>query len=343
MVEIERKTRVLEGISADAIPYEKLMREERPTILKGVAKDWPLTHKGIESPEAAMNYISGFYQGRPVVGYTCAPDLNGRYFYNDDISGLNFQRERVPLGDFLDRMRNALGQPGSPSYYIGSTDADLYFPGFRDDNDLILNDSMFERNSPIVSLWIGNRTTATAHYDMSNNIACCIVGHRRFTLFPPEQVANLYPGPLEPTPGGQVVSMVDFQNPDLEQHPLFKDALAAAEVAELEPGDALFYPALWWHHVEALSDFNTLVNYWWNTSPGYIDTPQNTLLHGILSLRDRPEQEKRAWKALFDYYVFGPAELPGAHLPEHAKGDLAPMDEVRARRLRAKLLQRLNR
>ena len=343
MVKIERKTRVLEGISADAIPYERLMREERPTILKGVARDWPLTIKGIESPKAAMDYISGFYQGRPVVGYTCAPHLNGRYFYNDDVSGLNFQRQRVPLGDFLDLIRNELGRPESPSYYIGSTDADLYFPGFRDDNDLVLNDPMFERNAPIVSLWIGNRTTATAHYDMSNNIACCIVGTRRFTLFPPEQIANLYPGPLEPTPGGQVVSMVDFQNPDFEKHPRFKQALKAAEVAELEPGDALFYPALWWHHVEALSDFNTLVNYWWNTSPGYIDTPQNTLLHGLLSLRDRPEQEKRAWKALFDYYVFGPAEIPGAHLPEHAKGDLSPMDEARARRLRAKLLQRLNR
>lgn len=343
MVEVERKTRVLEGISADAIPYEKLMHDELPTILKGVARDWPLTRKGIESPEAAMDYISGFYQGRAVVGYSCAPDLNGRYFYNEDISGLNFQRERVLLGDFLDLIRNASGQSGSPSYYIGSTDADLYFPGFRADNDLVLNNPMFDLNPPIVSLWIGNRTTATAHYDMSNNIACCIVGKRQFTLFPPEQIANLYPGPLEPTPGGQVVSMVDFQNPDFEKHPRFKYALEAAEVAELEAGDVLFYPALWWHHVEALSDFNTLVNYWWNTSPGYIDTPQNTLLHGLLSLRDRPDQEKRAWKALFDYYVFGPAEIPAAHLPEHAKGDLGPMDEARARRLRANLLQRLNR
>ena len=343
MVEIERKTRVLEGISADAIPFERLMQEERPAILKGVARDWPLTRKGIEAPEAAMDYVSSFYQGRPVVGYTCAPELKGRYFYNEDISGLNFQRERVQLDKFLDLIRSEFGHPGGPSYYIGSTDADLYFPGFRADNDLILNDPMFDLNPPIVSLWLGNRTTATAHYDMSNNIACCIVGKRRFTLFPPEQVANLYPGPLEPTPGGQVVSMVDFQNPDFEKHPGFKDALETAEVAELEPGDALFYPALWWHHVEALSDFNTLVNYWWNTSPTYIDTPQNTLLHGLLSLRDRPNQEKRAWKALFDYYVFGPAEIPAAHLPEHAKGDLAPMDEASSRRLRAKLLQRLNR
>jgi hypothetical protein len=102
---------------------------------------------------------------------------------------------------------------------------------------------------------------------MSNNIAVCAVGHRRFTLFPPDQVANLYPGPLEPTPGGQVVSMVDFDAPDFDHHPRFRDALAAAQVAELEPGDVLVYPALWWHQVEALDPFNVLVNYWWNAAP----------------------------------------------------------------------------
>jgi hypothetical protein len=74
-----------------------------------------------------------------------------------------------------------------------------------------------------------------------------------------------------------------------------------------------------------------------------MDTPQNTLLHALLSLRDRPEQEKRAWRAMFDYYVFGPPGTPAAHLPEAARGNLAPMDETRARRLRAYLLKRLNR
>jgi hypothetical protein len=202
---------------------------------------------------------------------------------------------------------------------------------------------MFERNRPTVSIWIGNRTTATAHFDFSNNIACCLVGRRRFTLFPPEQVANLYPGPFQPTPGGQVVSMVDFRDPDFARYPRFREALASAEVAELEPGDALFYPAMWWHHVEALDAFNVMINYWWNVSPAFVDTPMTTLLHGILSLRDRPDQEKQAWRALFDYYVFGDPELPAAHLPEHARGALAPLDETSARRLRAELLQRLNR
>jgi hypothetical protein len=202
---------------------------------------------------------------------------------------------------------------------------------------------MFDANPPTVSIWIGNRTTAATHYDISNNIACCMVGRRRFTLFPPDQVANLYPGPLEPTPGGQVVSMVDPNAPDYARYPRFAEAEAAGEVAELEPGDILFYPALWWHQVEALDAFNAMINYWWNTSPAFIDTPQTTLLHALLSLRDRPEAEKAGWRALFDYYVFGPGPQAGAHLPEAARGNLAPLDEMRARRLRATLLNRLNR
>ncbi|CAN0583736.1 unnamed protein product, partial [Laminaria digitata] len=108
-------------------------------------------------------------------------------------------------------------------------------------------------------------------------------------------------------------------------------------------GDVLFDPALWWHNVEGIGDFTAMINYWWNTSPAFMDTPQNTLLHAILSLRDRPEPEKRAWKALFDYYIFGPSEQPAAHLPEAAQGNLGPLDEVKARRLRALLLNKLNR
>jgi hypothetical protein len=137
--------------------------------------------------------------------------------------------------------------------------------------------------------------------------------------------------------------MVDFAAPDLDLHPRFAEAIAAAQVAEMEPGDAVFYPSMWWHHVEALAPFNLLLNYWWSTAPAYADTPQTTLLHALLSLRDRPLAEKQAWRALFEHYVFGPAEQAGAHLPEAARGALGPMDPVKARRLRAQLLNRLNR
>ena len=341
MAGIARRTREIPGIAPDAIPYEALLDAGQPAILKGVARDWPLVREGLRGADAAIAYLKRFDGGKPVTGARGEPGIGGRLFYDESATRLNFAAGRMPLAEFLDAVAAHLDDAEPPSFYMGSTDLDTYLPGFREENDLALNSAMFER--VIASIWAGNRTIASAHYDMSNNLACCVVGHRRFTLFPPAQVANLYPGPLEPTPGGQVVSMVDFRDPDFERHPRFRDALAAGEVAELEPGDLLFYPALWWHHVEALDAFNILVNYWWNTSPAFVDNPQNTLMHALLSLRDRPEHEKAGWKALFDYYVFGPAGQAAEHLPEAARGNLAPMDEIKARRLRAWLLNRLNR
>jgi hypothetical protein len=336
-----KKVRVLEGVAPDAVPYDELMAGQQPTLIRGLVRDWPMARTS--SPQQAAEYLKSFYQGRRIVAFVARPELKGRFGYTPDATRLDFQSDRGLLNDYLDRVLAHLDHDDAPSIYIGSTDVDLYLPGFRAANDLVLNHPMFAANPPMVGAWIGNRTTALAHHDMSHNFACVTVGRRRFTLFPPEQIENLYPGPLEPTPGGQVVTMTDIHAPDFERFPKLRDALAAAQVAEMEPGDALFYPALWWHQVEALERFNVMINYWWNTSPSYMDTPQNTLLHALLSLRDRPGPEKQAWRAMFDYYVFGPAGKAAAHLPEGAQGNLAPMDEDKARRLRAQLLQRLNR
>jgi hypothetical protein len=342
-MESVRSMQELQDVEPGDIPFDELLAAQRPTIFRGMARDWRLVRKGLESPRALIAELKAWDSGQPVVGFTGPPEIEGRFFYDERLTGMNFRAEPVRLDAFLDRIAEGLDGPAGPSLYIGSTDIDTYLPGLRAENDLRLDPVAFGGADPTVSIWIGNRTVAAAHYDMSNNIACCVAGRRRFTLFPPDQVANLYPGPLEPTPGGQVVSLVDLRAPDFERFPRFRDALAAAQTAELEPGDVLVYPALWWHQVEALEAFNVLVNYWWNPSPGFIDTPQTTLLHGLLSLRDRPEHEKQAWKALFDFYVFGPAGGAAAHLPEAAQGPLGTLDELKARRLRAQLLNRLNR
>lgn len=339
----QRRTAVRHGVSAAELSLDALLAEDRPVILRGMAGDWPLVAAGRAGADVAIAYLKRFDAGRAVVGYTGAAETAGRFFYRDDWSGFNFTAERVGLSAYLDRIAAARGAAGAPAFYVGSTDLDTYLPGLRDDNDLRLPAPPASHDPPLASIWIGTRTVAATHYDMSNNLACCMVGRRRFTLFPPDQVANLYPGPLDPTPAGQVVSMVDVAAPDLDRYPRFADALAAAEVAELEPGDVLFYPALWWHNVEALDDFNVLINYWWNAVPAFADTPMTTLLHGILALRDRPPAEKRAWAAMFDHYVFGDADQASRHLPDAVRGDLSPLDERAARRLRARLIDRMNR
>jgi Cupin-like domain len=331
------------GIDPGAIPFEELFARQRPVVLEGVAADWPIVAAGREGPKQAADYLRGFAGDAPVTVYTGPPEIAGRFHYNADATGLNFNSARAPLCDILDGLIAGVAGEQGEAVYVGSTDIDYFMPGFRAANDLRLDHSDFAHKPPLASIWIGNRTTAAAHYDISHNLACCLVGARRFTLFPPDQVANLYPGPLEPTPGGQVVTMVDLDRPDLDRFPRFAQAMAAAVVADLAPGDVLYYPALWWHQVDALAAFNVLANYWWNPVPAFIDTPQTTLLHALLSLRDRPAGEKQAWRALFDYYVFGDSDLAGAHLPDHARGPLAPLDKLAARRLRAQLLNRLNR
>jgi hypothetical protein len=299
----------------------------------------------LSSAEDAAAMLVAGWSGQPVVVYRGAPAMAGRFAYTPEVDGFNFAASREPLDAVLADILALRSDSAAPSIYVGSTDLAQFFPGLADAValDLAAIHPMLAEHRGLASVWLGNRTTATCHYDDTPNIAVCAVGRRRFTLFPPEQAANLYPGPLDPTPGGQVVSMVDFDAPDLSCHPRFAAAREAAEVAEMEPGDVLAYPAMWWHQVEALEDFNALVNFWWNAVPGYIDSPQVTLLHALLSLRDRPASEKAAWRALFDYYVFGDPDTPRRHLPEPARGPLAPIDDTLARRLRALVTRKLQR
>lgn len=339
-----RSVVVAEGLDLGQVDIRQLTETGQPILLKESAIDWPIVAAANVGNREVVDYLGRFYSGAPVVLYRAPAETGGVFGYNDTLTGFNFDTAQVDLRALLAQLLGAEDDPKAEALYVGSTDLDHFFPGLSAENPVRMVKANGLERDPMGSIWIGNRTTAKAHFDMSNNVACCVAGRRRFTLFPPDQIGNLYPGPLEPTPGGQVVSMVDFANPDFDRHPLFAEALANAIVAEMEPGDVLLYPAMWWHHVEALESFNILINYWWNAVPAHLDTPMNSLLQGMLSLRDRPEYEKSAWRTLFDYYLFGDASVPRQHLPEHALGDLAPMSDITvARRLRAKLLNRLNR
>lgn len=332
--------RTLGGLQPDALPLAALVAAGEPVVLRGVARNWALVQAGLRSTQEALAYLRGFDAGLPVQYSFGGPEIEGRPFYNDDFTQLNFEVRRGLLTQVLDEIADTFDAPKPPTYYVASLLIERALPGFAQANDAGLAGQGIDASA---SIWIGNRVTASCHYDTPDNLACCAVGRRRFTLFPPEQIDNLYPGPLEPTPGGQVVSVVDFDRPDFDRHPRFRDALASAQTAVLEPGDAIFIPSMWWHHVRSLAPFNVLVNYWWRSVPSFLSSPLPALQHAMWALRDLPEREKKAWAKIFEYYVFGPGERAGQHLPDAARGELAPFDEMQARRTRAQLLGRLNR
>ena len=142
------------------------------------------------------------------------------------------------------------------------------------------------------------------------------------------------------------MSLVSLRHPDFERYPRFREALAAAHTAELGPGDAVFIPALWWHHVESLEPFNVLVNYWWHDVVGdgaLADSAFDALLHGMLSIRALPPATRRAWGAFFEQYVFGDEAGVLEHIPPDRRGILGTLSAEQLAGLRAHLAKRLTR
>lgn len=326
----------LHGIDAAALPPE-LLQPTRPYVLRGLAAHWPLTLAGA-SAQAGAAYLKQFASDAPVTVSVAPPQADGRIDYRPDLLGFGFAQQKAPLAAVLDALLHHADDPAPPTIYVGSTTIDTWLPGLRERNDL-----GFGAVQPLASIWIGNRTRIPAHQDVPDNIACVVAGRRRVTLFPPGQLRNLYIGPLDRTPAGQAVSLVDFAAPDYDRHPDFAEAMRHARVAELGPGDAVLIPSMWWHHMQALDSYNVLVNYWWRQSPRWMDTPMNALLHAIMSVRDLPPAQREIWREAFRHYVFEADAQTSAHIPETMRGALAPLDEARARELRARLLQGLNR
>ncbi|MCT2532657.1 cupin-like domain-containing protein [SAR92 clade bacterium H231] len=334
---------VLEGVKPDQIPFDQLFAAEGPIILRGLVSDWSLVKAGEQSPGKAMEILQSHSSKKPVGVYIAPPEAEARFFYNQDCTGFNYQSKYLQLSDIFAQIREAENNPDHSYYYMNSLTLDNCFPGLRADNDLSFDHQAFTNNQPLSKVWVGTESIAAAHYDVPSNLACCVLGARRFTLFPPEQIHNLYPGPLEPTPGGQVITMVDLKNPDFERFPRVRRALEAAVVVDLQPGDAVYYPSMWWHQVEALSPFNIMINFWWLRSPAYMGNPMDIVMHAIMGIRDRPEAEKNAWREVFEYYIFGPADTPREHLPASIQGALGELDDDSIRRLRALVKNKLNR
>lgn len=292
-------------------------------MLRGFAAAWPAVHAARASTREACHYLRRFDAGKPVPMFLGPPSIKGHFWYRDDMRGLNYQHHMAQLGTLLDGLLDAQDAPDPPSMYAGAVSITDHLPGFE-----IANSSPLPAASAIARVWIGNSVTVSTHFDLSENIAVVVAGKRRFTLFPPEQVRNLYVGPFDFTFAGPPVSMVDLRQPDLGRYPRFAEALETAECAELEPGDAVYVPYMWWHHVESLNRFNLLVNYWWDlTDKPWQGSPFKALMHAIMSVRDLPEREREVWRAWFDHYVFGAGHDAVSHLsPQHRSvlGEMTP-------------------
>lgn len=316
---------------------EEILPANRPVVLRGLVRDWPVVQHGLASAQGACEYLMRFYEGRVVPLLLGDPTARRHLFYQDMMAGLNFERRPATIFDGMRLLLSQLGNVDAPAIYMESLPVADCLPGFTGEQPMpLLGDAV----SP--NIWIGNAVKVQTHFDLMRNLACVVAGKRRFTLFPPEQLPNLYVGPIDFTPAGTPLSMVRLDDPDLARYPRFPQALAAAQVADLAPGDALYLPYGWWHHVESLDTFNILVNYWWNEKPPLVHN-YDALLHAVLAFRDLPADQREVWRGLFDHFVFQTdGEALGHLAPEH-RGHMGPLSPEKVAAIKAILAQSFSR
>lgn len=316
-------------LTGQAITLKEIVDREQPLVLRGLCRDWPIVALARQSDSAFAKGIAECDNGTPVDALLIAPGAQGVIGYNAAMDGFNYEHFRVSVTEVLQRLAAYSRRDDVRGLAMQSALILSCLPGLLETHSVPFLDPNVQPR-----LWMGNRVTTPAHFDSYHNIAVVACGRRRFTLFQPGQVSNLYVGPLDFAPTAAAMSMPRLDVSDDPRYPRLQDALAHAQVAELEPGDAIYIPPVWWHHVASLEQLNALVNYWWRSAafPGHLAEPGlNALMHCILAFKSLPRAERNAWKTLLDHYVFAD-EDPAAHIPEARRGVLTPLTpEITAR------------
>lgn len=316
-----------EGVGGEQ--FAAIFARQRPAILKNHVAHWPAVAAGKSSARAMAAYLSAVDSGVPATVAEAPASSGGQFFYASDMAEFNFSKRQRPLSHALEQIVGNIDRVDAPIVAVQMMPVAEHAPAFA-----------LENPSPLLPpqvpprLWIGGRMCSQTHNDADHNIACVVHGQRRFVLFPPEQVANLYIGPFDNPPP---LSLVRLEDPDFERFPKFRQALHTALQADLEPGDALFLPARWWHHVSSLSPFNVMVNYWWGGERTGMESPYNTFQLALLTIKDMPDSQKAYWRAMFETYVFGTGGAD--HIPPTLQGPIGQMGPQMRDRLRKDLLQ----
>ena len=330
----------IDGVTREHFQREVLPGYE-PVVMRGLVGHWPLVAQGRAGLEPCLNYLMSFDKGEAVDAVLARPEPLRAFSYKQALDGFNFTRDKRPYAALFEQLWRYSHFPDPPSLAAQSALVPAALPGLEQANACPLLDA-----DAAPRIWIGNRATVPAHFDDSHNLACVAAGRRRFTLLPPQCAPLLYLGPPDYAPTPAPMSVVpDLHRADPAQFPLLREALEHAVVAELEPGDALYIPPLWFHQVEALAPhLNILVNYWWRPEAA-LGRPDDLHLAAMrlamLAFRHLPDGEREGWRALLAHYAFGARGAELAHIPDAQRHLFGELDAAADAAVRKDLLNLL--
>ena len=306
------------SVGAGAVAIRQLLDSHRPAIIEGALDWWPIMATCGETQR--VSYLVDRV-GENRVSYAELPaKYDGLLSYRDDDSqDPNFRTVHGTFREFCSLIQSKVGAGDSMVRYMQSLPIAEVFPSLRSEFDLSLVTELQEKGSP--RIWIGNGGQRTAtHYDTTHNLACVVAGTKRFTIFSPDQLPNIYIGSFSKTPAGAPVSVVDPRAPDFEKYPRYKTALDQAVVVDVNAGDALFLPAYWFHHVETVGP-TILINFWWDdVATRDVSDAWNCFKHALLTIRQLPPHRRNIFERFFTYFIFCESGDPYSHLPESQQG-----------------------
>jgi hypothetical protein len=233
---LEREPSTLDVRDAASVSREQFFTSyyarNQPVLLKGAA-DWAATAKWTK------DYLAEVLDDLPV---EVMFDRDSIEVHKQNVS--KAIRRTMPMHAFLDLVFS--GELTNQYYLVARNDF-FASDGARPLLDDIQWPDRYIRNAADPShvyLWLGPAGTLTGlHHDGRNNFFAQIRGRKRVTLYSPLYSDCMY---LRDT----FYSDIDCERPDLARFPLF--ARAVGTTFDLVPGDALFIPVGWWHHVRAL-------------------------------------------------------------------------------------------
>ncbi|XP_039205585.1 bifunctional peptidase and arginyl-hydroxylase JMJD5 [Crotalus tigris] len=219
---------------------ERFLLPGAPLVLEGVVDHWPCLRKW------SVDYLL------QLAGHRTVPvELGARYTDQD------WSQNLMTVGEFISQYI----KQENPNGYLAQHQLFDQIPELKEDIGIpdycCLGKN--EEEEITINAWFGpSGTISPLHQDPQHNFLVQVMGRKYIRLFSPDQSEKLYPHE------GHLLhntSQVDVENPDLEKFPKFK--AAAFQDCILSPGEVLFIPASYWHHVRAL-DTSFSVSFWWS-------------------------------------------------------------------------------
>jgi hypothetical protein len=212
--------------------FENYFLANRPVVITDMADQWPQLKNW--SPQ----YLKARFGEVDVeVQYGRGADKN---YEQNKLA----HRKTMPLGAFVDAVEAA--GPSNDMYMTANNEALKSGPLAELLADIgplppYLASAGLAQNT---FLWFGPAGTVTPlHHDTVHLFHLQVVGRKRWRFISPMQTPLVYNF-------NQVFSQVDLEAPDLARFPLFAQASIIDVV--VEPGEAIFLPLAWWHHVRSL-------------------------------------------------------------------------------------------